>query len=207
MEIYSIQPNSWRSNCYILINEDENGRHGAVVDPSVPANEIISFVSGKDARLEMIILTHGHFDHVLSVDTLREQLNIPLYIHEKDAELLLDGEKNAYTLFFGKDMVYKPADRLLCDDGIVNLGSEQIKIFSTPGHTPGSICLLCPDFILTGDTLFADGYGRYDLYGGCREQLKDSLGSLRSLNRELTIYPGHGREELLGNALDNIHYL
>ena len=207
MEIYKLMPNYFGSNCYILINEDNDGRHAAVIDPSVRAKDILSLAYEKRSNIEMIIATHGHFDHITSIDDIRQQLDIPLYIHEKDAEMLLDGNKNAYTTFFGQDKCYKPADITLTDNDKIKLGSEEIEIVSTPGHSQGSICLLCPDFIVTGDTLFADGYGRYDLYGGSVELLKNSLLKLRSLNPKLRLYAGHGADTTLGRALDNVLYL
>ena len=176
------------------------------MDPSVDAGEIISFISEKGAVLEMILLTHGHFDHIASLDTLRDMSGAPAYIHKDDNEMLGDGKKNAYAFFFGYNKKWRSAENLLEDGDILHLGSESIKVISTPGHSKGSICLLCSDKLITGDTIFASGFGRYDLHGGNVNELADSISSLRSFDRNLTIYPGHGDTAKLGNALDNVAY-
>ena len=205
MEIFNLFPGSWASNCYVLVAEDKQGeKHAAVIDPSADSNEIISLISSKCARLEYIILTHGHFDHIISLDSLREATHAEVYIHKDDAEMLNDGEKNAYKLFFGRDMICMPADRLWSGGEKLTLGDETIEVISTPGHSKGSVCLKYNDIMLTGDTLFAQGYGRYDLHGGNAAQLMLSLRSFEAYDKSITIYPGHGGSCTLGEALDNI---
>ena len=125
------------------------------------------------------------------------------YIHEGDAEMLPDGEKNAYTFFFGEDKTYRPAEKTLKDGDVLTLGEETITVVHTPGHTNGSVCFLLEDgHLLTGDTIFAMGYGRYDLYGGSLTTLLQSIGKLRALPQELIILPGHGEQATLGASLD-----
>ena len=202
MEIYTLSPISFGSNCYVLISD-----HSAVViDPSVNADEIIKLVEENGAIIKFIILTHGHFDHILSLDTLRDKTFAPTLIHKDDAEMLTDGEKNAHKFFYGYDRKWRDAERLLENGDKINFGGEVIEVISTPGHSKGSICLLCGDKLITGDTLFSNGYGRYDLYGGDANQLISSLSSLRNLDGKLTIYPGHGGSTTLCRALDNVLY-
>ncbi len=202
MEIYTLLPRSFGANCYLLIS----GHKAAVIDPSVDADEIINLATEKNAVIEYIILTHGHFDHITSIDTLRDITLAPVLIHKDDNEMLSDGTKNAHTLFFGYDKKWRPAEKLLEDGDTVQLGNDVIEIISTPGHSKGSICLLAGDKLITGDTLFANGYGRYDLHGGDIKELTRSISSLRDLNSKLTIYPGHGDTATLGDALDNLLY-
>lgn len=198
------------SNCYVLISDGSDGnRHAAVVDPSASAVRIMELILQKNARLDYIVMTHGHFDHIMSLDTLRSISGSPAFIHENDAEMLTDGEKNAYRFFFGQDKVCRPAENLLHDGDKLTLGREELEIILTPGHSKGSICILNQKngFMLTGDTIFADSYGRFDLYGGDRLTLAKSLSSLHRFNRGLIIYPGHGDSETLGRALDNIYQI
>lgn len=203
MKIQNLYPGSWGSNCYLLTV----GSHAAVVDPSADAKTIVAVLKEAGATLEAILLTHGHFDHIVSVDTLREQTGAPLLVHREDGEMLTDSRKNAFHTFFRMERKYRAAERLLEHNEEILLGDEIIRVLSTPGHSKGSVCLLCNnEYLITGDTLFADGYGRYDLYGGDREQLFASLASLRDLPQTLTIYPGHGSPALLGAALDNTIY-
>lgn len=207
MQIYTLFSGYAGSNCYVLTSTDKNGaKHAAVVDPSDSAESINGFIYSQGADLDFIVLTHGHFDHITSLDSLRRITSAPAYIHRDDNEMLGNGIKNASSLLCGYEQRQNEADRLLSDGDVLRLGDEQITVMSVPGHSRGSICLICDKFIVTGDTLFADGYGRYDLYGGDRAALMSSLNRLRELNNELMIYPGHGRSERLGRALDNTLY-
>ena len=110
-------------------------------------------------------------------------------------------------MFFSGEQTHKPADRLLTGNEKIPLGKNELEIISTPGHSKGSICILCGDILITGDTLFAHGYGRYDLYGASAPQLVTSLNELSGLDRNLRIYPGHGNDALLGDALKNIYFI
>ena len=202
MDIYTLLPEGFGSNCYILAS----GRSAAVVDPSVKVGEILAFLADKGLELELILLTHGHFDHIESLDRLRDATLAPACIHKDDGEMLADGKKNAYEFFFGYNKKWRPAERLLENGDKLTLGNETVEVISTPGHSKGSICLLCGDKLITGDTLFANGFGRYDLHGGDVNQLADSIASLRALDRNLTIYPGHGDSARLGAALECVAY-
>jgi glyoxylase-like metal-dependent hydrolase (beta-lactamase superfamily II) len=206
LEIYNLCEGSWSSNCYALISRGADGQnHAAIVDPSATAQNIVAFLDDKQARLEFIILTHGHFDHILELDKLRSLTGAPAYIHKNDAEMLGNGRKNAFSLFFGGELSLSDADSFLDGGEVLTLGNEQIEVISTPGHSRGSICLLCPDFIITGDTLFANGYGRYDLYGGDLATLRESLISLKKYPSSLRLYSGHGEESTLGAAIENLY--
>ena len=204
MTVEKLYPGAWGANCYLLVA----GTHAAVVDPSANASTIRNTLQQKyGASLDYILLTHGHFDHIVSVDTLRDLTAAPLCVHKWDAEMLADSKKNAFFTFFRTDRTYRPAERLLEDGDLLTLGEETIRVISTPGHSQGSVCYLCNnEFLITGDTLFENAYGRYDLWGGNEEALFASLSSLRELDPTLPIYPGHGESTRLGNALDNVLY-
>lgn len=202
MKIITVCPVSFGANCYLLISDG----HALVVDPAPSATAIQSKAEEEGAVIDGIILTHGHFDHIVSVDTLRKNLGVPLMIHEDDAEMLTDGRKNAFFDFYGMDRKYSPAEVLLKDGDTVKVGAEEIKVIHTPGHSKGSVCFLCGDTMLTGDTLFADSIGRCDLWGGRDTQMRGSLERLRQYDGKLKILPGHGPAALLGGALDNAAY-
>ncbi len=203
MKIVPVAIESFGANTYLIIHQNQ----ALIVDPAVTANAILHAIRAEDASPVGILLTHGHFDHILSMDSLRAASPLTVSIHEGDADFLLDGKKNAFSLFFHRERSFGPADKLLRDGDQIPLGNTCVKVIHTPGHTPGSVCYLCGDSLLTGDTLFADTYGRCDLWGGSEEQISSSLASLRALDPKLTIYPGHGHSESLGNALDTVAYL
>ena len=202
MEIREVCPYSFGANTYIVAS----GTHALVVDPAVSVNAIVSAAGELGAQLEGILLTHGHFDHTVAVDTLRDALSIPLYIHSDDAIMLTDGKKNGYYDFYHKECVHRKADILLGDGDVIDLGNERLTVIHTPGHSLGSVCYLGDGFIVTGDTLFADTIGRCDLFGGSSAQMEVSLERLRTLDGALRIYPGHGAPSLLGSALVSAAY-
>ena len=200
MEIYNLFPGSFASNCYLLISS----KQAAVVDPSADADTILQKVAEKGATLQYILLTHGHFDHIFSLDSLREKTGIPAYIHKDDADMPRDAHKNAFYIFFEQDRTFRTPEKELVEGDVLMLGKEQIRVLHTPGHSEGSVCYLCGDDILiTGDTLFDRGFGRYDLYGGDPYKLRQSLARLSTLDHKLTIYAGHGYPTDLGDALQN----
>lgn len=203
MKIIPVCPESFGANTYLLIS----GSHALAVDPAVSVSAIAETVRRENAVLDGILLTHGHFDHIFSLDGLRDANGIPAYIHEADAVMLTDGKKNAFYEFFGKERVYRPAERLLQEGQTIPLGHESVTVLHTPGHTRGSVCYLGDRFLITGDTLFAESFGRCDLWSGNTEQMRASLSALRRLDPSLPIYPGHGPRATLGNALDNVAYL
>ena len=193
MDIIRLKGVSYASNCYVITS----GGDGAVVDPSVDIGEIKKTLGG--AKLRYILLTHGHFDHILKLDSLRCETRAEVCIHEKDTEMLTDPELNA-SEFFGLEFASLGADRELCGGDILPLGRESIEVIHTPGHTPGSVCFDCGSDIICGDTLFKSGYGRYDLPGGDPRVLFASLKALANRRDDPMIHPGHGDSCRLSNA-------
>ncbi len=202
MNIYPVRPYSFGANTYLVYS----GEHAFVIDPCVSVKALGSAAEQLGVTVEGILLTHGHFDHTVSIDRVRDSLNIPAYVHEHDAVMLTDGKKNAYFDFCGKECTHAPAERLLHDGDELMLGDEMLKVIHTPGHTGGCVCYLSDSFIVTGDTLFADSVGRTDLWSGDSEALASSLERLRTLDGTLPLYAGHGEPSTLGRALDNSAY-
>ena len=206
MKIRNLFPGSWGSNCYLV----EDGGEALIIDPSASASAILRAVREDGCTPVGILLTHGHFDHIMSVDTLRQaEPTLKVYIHEADASMLTDADKNAFAFFFRQDRVWNAADILFKDGDEIKVGSATLTVVHTPGHSPGSSCFLSAEagVMFTGDTLFSDNIGRDDLWGGSFATLRKSLLSLRGYDGNLTIYPGHGDEEKLSRALDNIMYI
>ena len=208
MKILTICPKSFASNTYLLVS----GSSAMVVDPSVSIDAIDKALKDNNASLVGALLTHGHFDHIISVDTLRERYDVPLYIHKNDACMLTDGKLNGFYTFFKRECVHSPADRLFEDGDEISIGNESVKILHTPGHSQGSSCFIFKDddgntAIVTGDTLFANSIGRCDLFGGSLQEITRSIQKLSAFDRSTQIYPGHDVSSTLGIALDNVSYM
>ncbi len=201
MHIVNLFPGSFGSNCYLI----EDSGHALIVDPSAAASSILKRLQNDGCVPDAILLTHGHFDHIMSVDTLRDAVpGLKVYIHEADAPMLTDGDKNGFSFFFHRERIWRAADEHLYDGQILTVGNTRLEVIHTPGHSPGSVCFLCAEagILLTGDTLFADNIGRYDLWQASFHALHASIQALGALNGALTIYPGHGDTESLSHALN-----
>ena len=198
MKVIPVCPGSAMANCYLLVH----GSHALVVDPCVTVSGILRAAQAEGATLEGILLTHGHFDHILTLDALRDAAGIPAYIHDADQQLLPDGQKNAFALFFGQDRAFRPAEHSLRDGDLIPLGDAAIEVIPTPGHTGGSVCYRAGDILLTGDTLFVGGYGRCDLKYGSETDMFMSLKKLYRLPAETVFLPGHGGSSTIGRQAD-----
>ncbi|MBQ8092310.1 MAG: MBL fold metallo-hydrolase [Clostridia bacterium] len=172
-------------NTYIL--ESDGGC--LIVDPGTGFAHIQETTSGKP--IQAVLLTHGHIDHIIGLGPFIEQ-KIPIYIHEKDREMLSDPEKNL-SVEFGRGITFDVDVHVLRDGEHLQLIGEDIEVISTPGHTPGSVCFRTGNILISGDTLFAGSYGRTDFPGGSMRQMVDSLCRLKALPGETLVYPGHGR--------------
>ena len=165
----------------------------AVVDPAAPVSDILSAAEKLGAgRIEKILLTHGHFDHLGTADALAERTGASVLVSEPDAPLLCDGEKNGSLLFLRRPVLCRSVPQKLRDGDLVPVGSETLAVRLTPGHTRGSVCFFAEEAVFTGDTVFADGYGRTDLYGGDEAVMRRTLLSLLPALAGRMLYPGHG---------------
>ena len=187
------------SNTYLVW--DENSREALIADCGNTAEPILNYVKENGLSVRFIILTHAHYDHALYVDEYRAAFaDAEILIGEGDAPLLSDIEGNVSYLF-GDSRAFKSADKTLRDGDTVSLGDEVLEVISTPGHTPGCICLYSriQKFMITGDTLFAGGgIGRTDFKFGDFDILRVSLRRILSMDGEITILPGHGGASKIG---------
>ena len=140
-----------------------------------------------------ILLTHGHFDHILALREIKEYTNAPVYVHRLDAPCLTNPEFSMMSLV-GRSDTFDPADVLLEDNDTIRIGNSTVTVMYTPGHTVGSVCYITDAGIISGDTLFYESIGRTDFPGGDFDSIDASIQRIYSREGDETLYPGHGAE-------------
>jgi len=190
MKVTRINAGEFGSNCWLVI--DEATEDAVVIDPS-PGIEIIKeAIERRGVNVRYVLLTHSHFDHMTSCDSLRDLTGAPLAVHAGDAEGLVNARLNCSRVFMNYDLIYRPADILLSEGSELSFGELKIKTLHTPGHTKGSACFIIGDSMFTGDTLFDGSVGRSDLPGGSGYELALSLQKIKSIKEDFKLYTGHG---------------
>ena len=186
------------TNCYLI--SCKKTKKTAVIDPGGEddVDLILNLLQKNNFDLKYIINTHRHIDHIAGNNLLKAKTEALLLIHRLDADMLVDANKN-FSSFMGKVICSPPADKLLEEGDEISLGTLNLIVIHTPGHTPGGISLVSNNMVFTGDTLFAGGIGRTDLPGGSYPDLIKSIKEkLLILGDDKTIYPGHGPDSTIG---------
>jgi len=206
VNIHTISMGPVEANCYIVSSNEDN--IGFVIDPgSVDISKIKTIIEDEQLQIKAILLTHGHFDHILGVDELRKLTGAKLYIHEADKSKLIEPNDNL-SKYMGAGYYFEPADELLHDGDTIEIGDLHIKVLHTPGHTPGGVCYYVNNCIFTGDTLFAGSIGRTDFPNGSQKDLMVSIqNKLLCLPDETIVYPGHNRKSTIIAEKNNNPYL
>ncbi len=178
MIIHTLPVGYLQTNCYIIEGEDDRC---LIIDPGAEAERIGAFLDAKGLTAEAILLTHGHFDHVGAVKPLARRYGCRVFLNERD--LALPAAITGGTLY--------ATDRYGEGDNLTLAGLD-FTVLEAPGHTPGSVCLLFDKDMFCGDVLFAGSCGRTDLPGGDPSRMTDSLRRLAGLEKNYTVWPGHG---------------
>lgn len=186
--------------CYFF--HDEDNSNVICVDPGYNTDIIMKYIKEKEFIVDSILLTHGHFDHMLSCKSIQDAFDSKIYISEEDEKILYDPYNNYADMIHKFDIDKINITKNINDGEILNIIGLDIKCISTPGHTSGgfSFYIEKEKILFSGDTLFKDTYGRTDLYSGDFEMIKDSiLHKLFLLPDDTVVYPGHGRATTIGD--------
>jgi len=196
VKVVQIPNGGFLENCYLVI--DEEARECAIVDPGEEAGLILQNVAAAGARPVAVWLTHAHLDHVLGVGRVAAETGAPVFLHPAD-RLLYDHVPQQAEAFGLRAEEVPPPDHALAHGDDVRVGGLTFAVRHTPGHSPGSVCLVGHGVVFAGDVLFQGSIGRTDLPGGDVDAL------LASIERELLVLPdstivysGHGPQTTIG---------
>lgn len=186
------------TNCYLVINEDT--KQAVVIDPAACPSYLMSHIKSEGLKIEAILLTHGHFDHIMGIDGFLSEFDVPVYVHEEDADVMEDpvlNQSSTYTsgYTFGKA-------RYLRDRQTLELAGYTFQVIHTPGHTKGGCCyyVASEGVLFSGDTLFQNSVGRTDFVNSSTSDLVHSVREkLFLLPDDTMVYPGHMGETKIGH--------
>lgn len=181
------------TNCYMVINEET--KEAVVVDLAQHPKKMLDYAQEKGIIVKAVLLTHGHFDHIMGIDELLKVYDVPVYVHEDDKETMTNPAFNLSGNYSFSDSVY------LKDCDVLELAGMEFRVIHTPGHTPGCVCyyMEADQVLFSGDTLFEMSVGRTDFPNS---STKDLIRSVREklfvLPDEVLVLPGHMGETSIG---------
>ena len=206
MKIEKYALGSLGTNCYLVENEET--KELVIIDPAICPDYMISYVKRIGYEPKAILLTHGHFDHIMGIDTLRREWSVPVYASALEQKVLTDANVNL-SVAYGAGYVFADA-KFLEDGASLALAGYQIRMISTPGHTAGGCCYYIEEeeVLFSGDTLFAGSVGRTDFPTGSMSTLVRSVKErLLSLPEDTQVYPGHMEATTIGFEKENNPFL
>jgi len=196
MKVIQIPLNPFSMNCYIYYDEDS--KEGIIIDPGAftesEKNNVRRIVEDNEIKIKYIVNTHGHLDHILGNKWAKDFFKVPILMHRSD-EFLIDNAPQQ-ARFFGLDFpAPPPIDEYITEDTVINLNGTELKFINTPGHSPGSVCIIDDKNknVFCGDLIFKNSIGRTDLQGGDLKILLDSVKNklFKHTKDDYILHPGH----------------
>ncbi len=194
--------NIWMTNCYIL----ESDKGVIIIDPAYKREKLANILKENEDKERLILLTHGHYDHVGGAEYLRNETGVKIGIGTLDEPYLQDDVLSC-AVNFGRSLNPFYADFKYNDGDIIKVGDMEIKVMGTAGHTAGGVSYLCGENLFCGDTLFKLSVGRTDFPKGSAEELERSVKKLYTLPDSTVVYSGHGESSTIGFEKNNNPYV
>ena len=180
---------------------DEQSKEGLFIDPSAEHTLLLKEADSHGLKIKYVVNTHSHIDHSMGNREMVRRTGAKVVIHKADAPGLLETPRNILEMFGAEDP--PPADILVSDGQLIQVGSVALQVLHTPGHTPGGMCLYTDGMVFTGDTLFVGSIGRTDFPGGSYQELERSIKTkLYALPGETVVFPGHNYGENPTSTID-----
>lgn len=185
------------TNCYLAVNEET--RQTAVIDPAACPSYLMGHIKSEGLKIEAVLLTHGHFDHIMGLDGFLKEYDVPVYLHRDDEQLIKDpglNQSGVYTSGY----TFGSATYIEDNETLKTAGFE-FKVLHTPGHTPGGVCYYAEaeKVLFSGDTLFQSSVGRTDFpLGSMADLVRGIREKLMVLPDDVLVYPGHMGETTIG---------
>ena len=178
------------TNCYIVINEETKGCF--VTDPAACPPELVSHIRSTGLKVQAVLLTHGHFDHIMGVKTVQDMTGAKIYMHELEKDFATDSRLNLSTVIAERQCDAFVPDVLYHDGDKIQVGNLTFRVLHTPGHTIGSSCLIVKDTIFSGDTIFKGSIGRTDFPTSDPAKMMESVQKVAELEGNYAVFPAHG---------------
>ncbi|MBQ8894037.1 MAG: MBL fold metallo-hydrolase [Clostridia bacterium] len=205
MKLISLEVGVMHSNNYIVVNEACD--KGVLIDCSGDGSEVVLAAQQAGITISAIILTHGHSDHIEGIDKVVQAFACPVYIHSLDLGFLDRPEYNLSTQLYGKPLTVEARAIAVSDGDVIEEAGLAFEVIHTPGHTQGSICLLCDKILFTGDTLFRNSIGNdFPPFGNINTEIESIQSCLFTLKKDYACYPGHGEPTELFYEMKNNMY-
>lgn len=198
IEIHTFPSGPFQTNAYLVVCKKT--KSAAIIDPAPDSkNLLIEAITANKITPKMIILTHSHWDHIADCAPLKDLYKIPVYVHEEDAYNLIEPGSDKLPCWIEIEGV-NPTN-ILSENDEIRIGETRWQVIHTPGHTPGGICLYCPEekVLLSGDTLFKRTIGNLSFPTGEPKRMWASLKKLAQLPADVQVFPGHGEPTTIGH--------